>query len=131
MTIRARCDFDAARSHFIERRFDISRLKIHAAAGIGAEMHSEARVDGVERGEFYAVISRESGDENLAHIALAQPLGEAGRMAVAVVKKAAVAVHGCVSAFLKNVFDAPRIEARREARAASVLHAMHGPENLP
>lgn len=127
---RFSCDGDTALFHLRDGLIDIARVEIDAAAGVSGKGDMKAFVEGIEGGEFDAVVGGETADGDVGHSALAKPIGHACTVAATVVVKAAVAVDLGAGAFLENFIDAIRVECCREFRALGFLNAMDGPKGL-
>ena len=86
--------------------------------------------EGVEDGEFDAVVGGDAADVELGDSFFLEIVGETGAVAMAVVVEAAVAVDGGIGAFAKDGVDAPGVEAGGEVGSAGSLHTVGGPEHL-
>ena len=121
---------NAGSFHFFDRPRNIIGFQIHAARSVFDEMSFKAELDGVKRGEFDTVVGCESCDEYIGDLLAFEEVAQAGRFAMAVVKKATVAVNAGIGAFLKDARDAVCVQTGNERCAGSVLDAMNRPENL-
>ena len=116
-------DHDSRAFHLLDGILHIVELEVHAAAGIFKEVRFETHLSSIQRGEFHAVIRRQSAHEYFCNALRLEPLAQAGGPAMAVVEQAAVAVNARVRALWENVCDAVTIQLRRQFRAASPLAA--------
>lgn len=123
-------DMNAGGFHFGDGVLDVGGAEVDAARGVFDEVGFETALNGIESGEFDAVIGGEAADEDVGDVAGFEPFAEAGGFAMAVVKEAAVAVDLWIRSFLEYFLDARLIERCGEFGAFSVLDAMHRPESL-
>ena len=96
---------NAGALHFRNGILHIVGSEIYAPAGVFDQMCLEAHLNRVQRRELHAVIRRQPADENLRDTLFLEPFAEAGGLAVAVVKQAAVAVDANIRAFGKHLGD--------------------------
>src|ERR1051325_7432253 len=85
-------DMNAGGFHFGDGVCDVGGAEVDAARGVFDEASFETALNGIESGEFDAVIGGEAADEDVGDVAGFEPFAEASGFAMAVVKEAAVAV---------------------------------------
>src|ERR1043166_664528 len=93
-------------------------------------MRLEAKTDGVQDGKFYAIVRCETAHEHFCHAVRFQPTTKPGRLAMAVVEKATVAINTRISAFGKNLRDPVMPERGCQFCALCFLNTMHRPKRL-
>lgn len=121
---------DPCLSHVFQRSRDVIGLEFHTTTGVFDNVSFEAKLQGVERGEFDAIVGGEAANENLGNIALAEVVTETGRLTMTVVEKAAVAINLRGSAFGEDPIPLGAIQAGNEVRAGGVLYTMLRPQDL-
>lgn len=116
--------------HLLKGSLNVAKGEVDSAAGVGEKGGGKIFFEGVEDGEFDAVVGGDAADVEVGDSFVAEVVGEPSAVAMAIVVKAAVAVDGGVDAFAKDGVDSASVESGGEVGSGGSLHAVGGPEDL-
>src|SRR5687767_9675800 len=110
-------DLDSSLLHLVYGTRRVARLEVNAAASVDQKARFESKPRCVERCKLYAVVGGKAHQVQHVDATSAKKLFQAGRLAVAVVEEATVAVDRAVRTLANDVLDALDEQRRMELGA--------------